>query len=108
MIEKAATEFDKELQIEEDATLVMRLSTSVHFKGKKKKKRGLDTTCLERIRNASPRMQGRRKRKMPQKRKKERERKVAAASHQLLRLRNTRARRRWLRPHPKWPRAKRK
>lgn len=38
-IDKAAVEFDEELQIEEDATLAAKLSTLISFEGKKKNKK---------------------------------------------------------------------
>lgn len=39
MIDKATKEFDRKLQIEEDAKLATRMSAPVEFKGKRKKKK---------------------------------------------------------------------
>lgn len=95
MIDKAIVEFDEKLQIKEDVALAVRLNTPVGLRGRKRRKRrNLGTTCLERKRNTSPR----RKRKRKEKR-------VDAANPLPLHLRNSRARNRRLRHHHKWPSA---
>lgn len=85
MIEKVALEFDEELQIEEDAALAARLGTLVKIEGKKKKKKKSGHHCPKRKRNASPRMQGWKRRTHPEKKKK-RKRKEGGSNQPLTPL----------------------
>lgn len=107
-METTTIEIEMELQVEENVALATRLSTLVGNEGKKKKKR-FGQKLLGEVKEHIPKdARVEKKKKALKSKKRKRENVVATLSPQVPCARKLKARKKWLKRHPRRPRAKKR